>query len=130
MLFEIFPLPLYPNCIGSKMDSRNVGSKNRLYYEVEDDFKDYLLSPQSGVNEGSKMSYVSSMRFLAKHYLITTDITSEDIDIIIESEKERRLTRDKYSSPRAVKCFRSALMKFKVFVQSALFVSHDDERLD
>ncbi len=87
------------------------------YSEIEKDFFHYLSSPNSGVHGLAQKSYITWLRFLNKHYTINTDITDEDINRILDEEKEIFLFRDKYKSPRDIKNFRSALMKFKEFIE-------------
>lgn len=100
------------------MSTENVSEEKQLFTEWESDFYQYLSSPEGGVNKHSRTNYMSWMKFLSRHYSITSDIDEATIDAIIESERRHLSTRGIYNSTRDLTNFRSVLRKFRQFAHS------------
>jgi len=60
---------------------------------------------------------MSWLKFLSNNYAITSSLSEEAIDQIIESERGLMGYRDRYITPRDLTNFRSALRKFRQFIQ-------------
>lgn len=94
-----------------------MSDKDKWFSEWESDFYHYLSSPLGGINKHSRTNYMSWLKFLSKNYAITSSLNEEAIDHIIESERALLEFRDRYNTPRDLTNFRSALRKFRQFIQ-------------
>lgn len=70
------------------------------------------------VNAKSRTNYISWLKFLAKNYDIDEHISEESINKIIDSEIGLLTTRSIYKSEKDLVNFKSALRKYKNFVDS------------
>lgn len=86
------------------------------FKETESDFYQFIIS-QGSKNTRTKTNYLSWLRFLSDFYVIDSSLTVEKIDIIIEQEKIRRNTRQKYIREKDISDFRSALRKYLLFIK-------------
>lgn len=87
------------------------------FQEVESDFYRYLTGP-GGVNKHSRTNYMAWLKFLSLSYPLPSSITDADIDVIMVNEQQLRFCRDKYTKPRDMINFRSALRKYRDFMTS------------
>ena len=94
-----------------------MNDNEKWFSEWESDFYHYLSSPLGGVNKHSRTNYMSWLKFLSKNYAITSSLNELDINQIVESERTSLNKRDKYNTPRDLTNFRSALRKFRQFIQ-------------
>ena len=90
---------------------------SKLFSEWESDFYHFLSSPLGGINTHSRTNYMSWLKFLSKQHTISAELDDEIIDEIIEKERTQLSYRDKYNTPRDLTNFRSALRKFRQFIQ-------------
>lgn len=89
-----------------------------LFTEWESDFYHFLSSSNGGVNHHSRTNYMSWLKFLSNRYELSSNISEEDIDAIIESERMLQSERNIYNNPKDLTNFRSALRKFRQFFLS------------
>lgn len=87
------------------------------FNEVESDFYRYLTGP-GGVNKHSRTNYMAWLKFLSDSYPLSADLSDDDINAIMESEEVLRSSRDKYTKPRDMINFKSALRKYRCFLLS------------
>lgn len=87
------------------------------FTEVESDFYQYLVGPD-GVGLRSRTNYMSWLKFLSKTYSLKADLTENDIEDILAAEEEARSVRDIYTKRVDIANFKSALRKYKSFLQS------------
>ncbi len=90
---------------------------SKLFSEWESDFYHFLSSSMGGINTHSRTNYMSWLKFLSKQHIISSELDEAAIDIIIEQERSQLGSRDKYNTPRDLTNFRSALRKFRQFIQ-------------
>ncbi|MBR1464542.1 MAG: HNH endonuclease [Prevotella sp.] len=94
-----------------------MNNNDKWFSEWESDFYHYLSSPLGGINSHSRTNYMSWLKFLSKTYPITSSLDETAINQIIESERTLLESRDRYNTPRDLTNFRSALRKFRQFIQ-------------
>lgn len=70
------------------------------------------------VNAKSRTNYISWLKFLSNNYVIDERISDESINEIIRSESGLLTTRPIYKSEKDLVNFKSALRKYKKFVDS------------
>jgi len=87
------------------------------FNEVESDFYRYLTGP-GGVNKHSRTNYMAWMKFLSEFYPLPADLSEDDIGDIMANENVERLSRSKYTKPRDMINFKSALRKYRAFLLS------------
>ena len=87
------------------------------FSEVESDFYQYLTGA-GGVNAHSRQNYMSWLKFLSVTYPLPADLSENDIESILSSENVARTTRDKYTKQRDMVNFKSALRKYRDFLNS------------
>ena len=87
------------------------------FTEVESDFYQYLVGPD-GVSLRSRTNYMSWLKFLSKTYQLKADLTDNDIEDILAAEDAARSLRDIYTKRVDIANFKSALRKYKSFLQS------------
>lgn len=95
-----------------------MNEQETIYSEWESDFYQYLCSPEGGITKKSRTNYISWMRFLNRTYHITTKLSVEDIDRILESERRLMPSREQYNKKHDWGNFRSCLRKFLQFTHS------------
>jgi len=87
------------------------------FSEVESDFYRFLTMDNS-VGTGTRTNYMSWLRFLSATYPLAAGLTLEDIDAIVANEDTLRRSREIYKSPSDLKNFKSALRKYRKFLNS------------
>lgn len=87
------------------------------FNEVESDFYRYLTGP-GGVNRHSRTNYMAWLKFLSESYVLSADLTEDDIGTIVATEDALRVGREKYKTPRDMINFKSALRKYRAFLLS------------
>ena len=90
---------------------------NEYFSEVLSDFYQYL-SGVDGVSVHSRTNYLSWLRFLSKKYALHASMTSDDIEAILSAEEIARTSRSIYTKKADIANFRSALRKYKSFLES------------
>lgn len=70
------------------------------------------------VNAKSRSNYISWLKFLSNNYVINEHITNDDIQRIIDSESILLTSRQIYKSEKDLVNFKSALRKYKKFLDS------------
>lgn len=90
---------------------------SKIFSDYEADFYHYMIT-KGRIAIKTSHDYVSRMRYLAKDYKLDESITMADVENIIELENVKRLSREKYSSPKAMTDFHSGLVKFFEFIHS------------
>ena len=70
------------------------------------------------VNAKSRTNYISWLKFLSNNYDLNDNITENDIQRIIDSESGLLTSRPIYKSEKDLVNFKSALRKYKKFVDS------------
>lgn len=108
---------------------KKMNSQKLVFSEWESDFYRFLSSPMGNVNKHSRTNYMSWLKFLSMYYTISSELTENDIDIIIETERIKQIDRDIYSTHRDLTNFRSALRKFIQFIQSD-YTQKQDESIE
>lgn len=98
---------------------------NTYFNEVESEFYQFLIGV-GGVNEHSRTNYMAWLRFLSSAYPLNANLTNADVDVIIANEDVERLNRDKYTTPRDMSNFRSALRKYVAFLNSDFRKQQED----
>lgn len=87
------------------------------FNEVEADFYRFLTGP-GGVNKHSRTNYMAWLKFLSETYQLSADLSDDDINAITASEESLRVSRNKYTKPRDMINFKSALRKYRCFLLS------------
>jgi len=87
------------------------------FNEVESDFYRYLTGA-GGVNSHSRTNYMAWLKFLSEYYPLPADLSESDIGDIMANEEAIRSTRSKYTKPRDMINFKSALRKYRAFLLS------------
>ena len=95
------------------------------FSEVESDFYQYLTGA-GGVNAHSRQNYMSWLKFLSVTYPLPADLSENDIESILSSENVARTTRDKYTKQRDMVNFKSALRKYRDFLNSDFRKQQED----
>lgn len=90
---------------------------NTYYSEVESDFYRFLTADVD-IGVHTRTNYMSWLRFLSATYPLDATLTDADIESIIANENVLRLDRDKYTKPTDMANFKSALRKYRVFLNS------------
>lgn len=70
------------------------------------------------INAKSRTNYISWLKFLSQKYDLNEHITEDDIQKILNSERDSLKNRPIYRSERDLLNFRSALRKYKKFLDS------------
>ena len=70
------------------------------------------------VNARSRTNYISWLKFLSNNYVIDEGISDESINEIISSESGLLTSRPIYKNEKDLVNFKSALRKYKKFVDS------------
>lgn len=70
------------------------------------------------VNAKSRTNYISWLKFLSKKYEINGNLDDEKIQQIVDNERMEQRTRHTYTSDKDLVNFKSALRKYKKFVES------------
>lgn len=79
----------------------------------------HFLSGEGGVNTHSRTNYISWLKFLdGQGYELTGLQSYDDIDDLLEKEKELQQNRSKYNKSKDLVNFKSALRKFLQFRKS------------
>lgn len=92
--------------------------KNKqAFEELQSDFYHYMIT-EGEIARKTSGDYISRLRFLAQSYLLDDSITLEYIEEILKEENTKRMSRDVYSSKKAMSDFRSGLIKFYTFIHS------------
>lgn len=87
-----------------------------FYADIESYF--YSFMKRDGLGEGSRSNYISWLRFIDKNVgKIDSTITNNLIEQIIENLKTSAEERDVYQSKTDISSFKSALKKYKSFVE-------------
>jgi len=95
-----------------------MNEQGKLFSEWESDFYHFLSSPQGGINKHSRTNYISWLKFLSKQYPITSETDEVTIETIIENERKLQGSREIYNKPTDLTNFRSALRKFRQFIDA------------
>lgn len=101
------------------------GGFERTFDDLQNSFYQYMRSNEGGLVEKTSGDYISRMRFLSAIYRIDENITEDDINRIIEQEKQTYQTRDVYNTMHAVRDFQAGLRKFLKFVRSDYLEKQD-----
>ncbi len=86
------------------------------FTETASNFYQYLIN-HGGVNSHTRTNYMSWLSFLSKEYQINDIVSEDDIDVIIQQEKEKRNKREIYKNEKDISNFRSALRKYLIFLK-------------
>ena len=95
------------------------------FSEVESDFYQYLTGA-GGVNAHSRQNYMSWLKFLSATYPLSADLSDDNINAILSSENAARMNRDKYTKQRDMVNFKSALRKYRDFLNSDFRKQQED----
>ena len=90
---------------------------SKVFSDYESDFYHYMIT-EGNIAKKTGHDYLTRIRFLAKNYKLDDSITIDDIEAIMESEKVKRLSRDKYSTAKAMSDLHAGLVKFHNFIKS------------
>lgn len=98
---------------------------NTYFNEVESGFYRFLTA-DGAIGFRTRTNYMSWMRFLSTSYQLAANLSDADIEAIIENENALRHDRDKYTKPTDMANFKSALRKYKVFLDSDFRKQQED----
>ncbi|MBP6430254.1 MAG: HNH endonuclease [Ferruginibacter sp.] len=76
-------------------------------------------------NTRTKSNYLSWLKFLSQSYVIDNTLNALKIDNIVESEKIKRKSREKYTREKDISDFKSALKKYLEFIESDFEVENN-----
>ena len=103
-----------------------MNSDTRSFEELISPFYQYMRG-EGGLARKTSGDYISRLRFLAARYPIDESLTQERIEEIKALERNQRLSRAVYNTPKAMSDFHSGLMKLLSFLNSGFFQKEADE---
>lgn len=101
-----------------KMSNEQIIPLEQHFINEQSDFYNYLIDISAFKNKQTYRDYLTRLRYVSQFYRLDGNITSDDVDFIIEDLKRTMSERDRYNSQKGVGDIASGLRKFLQYAQS------------